>query len=115
MQQAIIGFDAMEMLSEMESLGTSEIDFGVDEIEDEDSDVEDGGDEDEDDDDYDEVWFLFLFSPFLLLGFSFKMHKYLNNFFPGAFLCLGCRTWWLFLMIRTRKMILMRNLETGQN
>jgi hypothetical protein len=72
MQQAIIGFDAMEMLSEMESLGTSEIDFGVDEIEDEDSDVEDGGDEDEDDDDYDEVWFLFLFSPFLLLGFSFK-------------------------------------------
>ncbi|KAJ6340085.1 hypothetical protein OIU77_007939 [Salix suchowensis] len=42
----------MEMLSEMESLGTSKIDFGVDEIEDDDSDVEDGGDED--DDDYDE-------------------------------------------------------------
>ncbi|CAK7338728.1 unnamed protein product [Dovyalis caffra] len=52
--QAIIGFDAMEMLSEMESLGTSEIDFGVEEIEDEDSDVEDGDDEDDDDDDYDE-------------------------------------------------------------
>ncbi|KAF9683774.1 hypothetical protein SADUNF_Sadunf04G0049300 [Salix dunnii] len=50
--QVIIGFDAMEMLSEMESLGTSEIDFGVDEIEDEDRDVEDGDDEDEDD--YDE-------------------------------------------------------------
>ena len=83
MQQAIIGFDAMEMLSEMESLGTSEIDFGVDEIEDEDSDVEDGGDED--DDDYDEVWFLFLFSPFLLLGFSFKMQKYLNIFFRVHF------------------------------
>ncbi|KAH8482960.1 hypothetical protein H0E87_027634 [Populus deltoides] len=52
MQQAIIGFDATEMLSEMESLGTSEIDFGVEEIEEEDSDVEDGANED--DDDYDE-------------------------------------------------------------
>ncbi|KAL9381542.1 hypothetical protein Peur_027199 [Populus x canadensis] len=50
--QAIIGFDATEMLSEMESLGTSEIDFGVEEIEEEDSDVEDGANED--DDDYDE-------------------------------------------------------------
>ncbi|XP_011046046.1 PREDICTED: uncharacterized protein At3g49140-like isoform X1 [Populus euphratica] len=50
--QAIIGFDATEMLSEMESLGTSEIDFGVEEIEEEDSDVEDGVNED--DDDYDE-------------------------------------------------------------
>nr|XP_034898874.1 uncharacterized protein At3g49140-like isoform X2 [Populus alba] len=50
--QAIIGFDATEMLSEMESLGTSEIDFGVEEIEEEDSDVEDVVNED--DDDYDE-------------------------------------------------------------
>ena len=66
MQQAIIGFDAMEMLSEMESLGTSEIDFGIEE----DSDVQDGANED--DDDYDEVGFSFLFSRFLLLGFSFK-------------------------------------------
>ena len=66
-QQVIIGFDAMEMLSEMESLGTSEIDFGVDEIEDEDSDVEDGGDEDADD--YDEVWFLFPFQSILAVGF----------------------------------------------
>ncbi|KAJ6750901.1 hypothetical protein OIU85_001439 [Salix viminalis] len=40
------------MLSEMKSLGTSKIDLGVDEIEDDDSDVEDGGNED--DDDYDE-------------------------------------------------------------
>ncbi|KAG6743404.1 hypothetical protein POTOM_054358 [Populus tomentosa] len=57
--QAVIGFDATEMLSEMESLGTSEIDFGVEEIEEEDSDVEDVVNED--DDDYDEVWFLFSF------------------------------------------------------
>ncbi|KAJ6684077.1 hypothetical protein OIU85_007738 [Salix viminalis] len=48
--QAIIGFDSTEMLSEMESLGTTEIDFGIEEIEEEDSDVQDGGD----DDDYDE-------------------------------------------------------------
>uniref|UniRef100_A0A6N2LIZ7 Uncharacterized protein n=1 Tax=Salix viminalis TaxID=40686 RepID=A0A6N2LIZ7_SALVM len=25
------------------------------------------------------------------------------------------RTWWLFLMILTRKMVLVRNLQTGQN
>lgn len=55
MQQAIIGFDAREMISEMELLDSSEIDFGVDEIEDEDSDVEDGSDEDDENDDYDEV------------------------------------------------------------
>ncbi|KAJ6290919.1 hypothetical protein OIU76_027783 [Salix suchowensis] len=50
--QAIIGFDSTEMLSEMESLGTTEIDFGIEEIEEEDSDVQDGANED--DDDYDE-------------------------------------------------------------
>ncbi|KAJ6735342.1 CREG1 PROTEIN [Salix purpurea] len=50
--QAIIGFDATEMLSEMEALGTSEIDFGIEEIEEEDSDVQDGANGD--DDDYDE-------------------------------------------------------------
>ena len=70
-QQVITGFDAMEMLSEMESLGTSEIDFGVDEIEDDDCDVEDGSDEDDDDDDYDEVWFLFPFQSILAVGFQF--------------------------------------------
>ncbi|KDP22214.1 hypothetical protein JCGZ_26045 [Jatropha curcas] len=59
--QAIIGFDAaMEMLSEMELLGSSELDFGIKEIEDDDSDVEDdyeedeGEDEDEDEDEADE-------------------------------------------------------------
>ena len=57
----------MEMISEMESLGTSEINFRVDEIEDDDNDVEDGGDED--DDDYDEVWFLFPFQSILVVGF----------------------------------------------
>lgn len=61
MQQAIVGFDAMEMISEMELLGSSEVDFGIEEIEDEDGDVEDDEDEDEDDEDedYDEVWFSF--------------------------------------------------------
>ncbi|KAJ8752994.1 hypothetical protein K2173_008729 [Erythroxylum novogranatense] len=50
--QAIVGFDAMEMLSVMEAIDDSEIDFG---IEDDDSDVEDDENEDEDDeDDYDE-------------------------------------------------------------
>ncbi|OAY30324.1 uncharacterized protein At3g49140 isoform X1 [Manihot esculenta] len=51
--QAIVGFDAMEMISEMELLGSSEVDFGIEEIEDEDGDVEDDDDEDEDDEDED--------------------------------------------------------------
>ncbi|KAF3432926.1 hypothetical protein FNV43_RR24028 [Rhamnella rubrinervis] len=59
--QVIIGLDTMEMLSEMDMSGPSEIDFGIEEIEDEDSDVEDDdGEEDEDDDDdddgYDTDW-----------------------------------------------------------
>ncbi|KAJ6687883.1 hypothetical protein OIU74_016564 [Salix koriyanagi] len=66
----------MKMLSEIESLGTSKIDFGVDEIEDDVSDVEDG---------------------------SMRMTMTMM------------RTLWLFLMILTRKMVLMRNLEIGQN
>ncbi|OAY30361.2 uncharacterized protein At3g49140 isoform X2 [Manihot esculenta] len=52
-EQAIVGFDAMEMISEMELLGSSEVDFGIEEIEDEDGDVEDDDDEDEDDEDED--------------------------------------------------------------
>ncbi|KAF2312222.1 hypothetical protein GH714_028600 [Hevea brasiliensis] len=51
--QTIIGFDAMEMISEMELVGSSEIDFGIEEIEEEDGDVEDDEDEDEDDGDED--------------------------------------------------------------
>lgn len=58
MQQVIIGFDTMEMIKEMELSGTSEIDFGIDEIEDEDSDVEDDEDEEEEDDSYDDVCYL---------------------------------------------------------
>lgn len=55
MQQVIIGLDTTEMLREMELSGPSEIDFGIDEIE-EDSDVEDEDDEEDDEnDDYDEV------------------------------------------------------------
>ncbi|WCJ36733.1 Pentatricopeptide repeat (PPR) superfamily protein [Euphorbia peplus] len=52
--QAIIGFDAAELLNEMEESGSSEIDFGFEEITDEDSDEEDDDDEDDDDEDYDE-------------------------------------------------------------
>ncbi|XP_065869172.1 uncharacterized protein At3g49140-like [Euphorbia lathyris] len=52
--QAIIGFDAAEMLNEMEESGSSEIDFGFEEIEVEDSDDEDDDNEDDEDEDYDE-------------------------------------------------------------
>ncbi|KAH9677542.1 hypothetical protein KPL71_025409 [Citrus sinensis] len=47
------------MIKEMELAGLAEIDFGIDEIDDEDSDVEDEDedeDEDEEDEDYDENW-----------------------------------------------------------
>ncbi|KAJ4705940.1 Pentatricopeptide repeat (PPR) superfamily protein [Melia azedarach] len=55
--QVIIGFDIAEMLKEMELSGPSDIDFGIDEIEDEDSDVEDDEeDEDEEDEEDDENW-----------------------------------------------------------
>ncbi|GMP70343.1 hypothetical protein CsSME_00029229 [Camellia sinensis var. sinensis] len=49
--QVIIGLDTAELLSEMELAGSSEIDFGIEEIDDEDSDVEDNDDDDDDDDD----------------------------------------------------------------
>ena len=75
-QQVIIGFDAMEMLNEMESLGTSEIDFRVVEIEDDDSELKMGAMRMT----MTMMRFGFLFSPFLLLGFSFKMQNYLNIF-----------------------------------
>jgi len=52
----------MEMISEMDLSGPSEIDFGIEEIDDEDTedlDDSDEGDEDEDEnenEDYDSVW-----------------------------------------------------------
>ena len=56
MQQVIIGLDSMEMLNDMEFSDPLEIDFGIEEIEDEDSDVEDDDDEDSvEDEDYDTV------------------------------------------------------------
>ncbi|XP_071929470.1 uncharacterized protein At3g49140 isoform X2 [Coffea arabica] len=57
-EQVIIGLDTAEMLSEIELLGQSEIDFGIDEFDDEDSDVddEDGEDEGEDDNGYEKDW-----------------------------------------------------------
>ncbi|XP_021892147.1 uncharacterized protein At3g49140-like [Carica papaya] len=56
--QVIIGFDTLEMMKEMELAGPSEIDFGIEEIEDENSDVEDDDESDEDDGDenYEEDW-----------------------------------------------------------
>lgn len=61
MQQVIVGLDTAEMLSELESLSESEIDFEFDEFDAEDNDVddesddEDVDDEDEDDDSYSQV------------------------------------------------------------
>lgn len=62
MQQVIIGLDTAEMLSEMEALGHSEIEFGIDELDDEDSDFdeddevdEDGDGDDEDEEKYEKV------------------------------------------------------------
>ncbi|XP_050221430.1 uncharacterized protein At3g49140-like [Mercurialis annua] len=52
--QAIIGFDTLEMMNEMDLLGPSDIDFGIEEIDDLDSDIEDDEDEDEDEDGDDE-------------------------------------------------------------
>lgn len=55
--QVIVGFDTMEMIKEMELMDPSEIDFGIEEIEDEESEVddEDEGGEDEGDDEEDWV------------------------------------------------------------
>lgn len=69
MQQVIIGLDTAEMLSELESFGQSEVDYGIDEFDDEDSDIDDEDDLDEDDDDdgdeddndYDKVFTYFNF------------------------------------------------------
>ncbi|XVF09951.1 hypothetical protein REPUB_Repub07fG0141600 [Reevesia pubescens] len=59
--QVIIGFDTTEIMKEIELSGPSEVDFGIEEIEDEDSDIEDEDEDEEDDDDadeedYDEEW-----------------------------------------------------------
>lgn len=52
--QVIIGLDTSEMLNEMELTGPAEIDFGIEEIEDEDSNLDYEDDENDDDDDDDE-------------------------------------------------------------
>ncbi|XP_006362660.1 uncharacterized protein At3g49140-like isoform X1 [Solanum tuberosum] len=57
--QVIIGLDTAEMLSELESFGQSEVDYGIDDFDDEDSDIDDEDDLDEDDNDdgdSDEDW-----------------------------------------------------------
>lgn len=59
----------MEMISEMDLSGPSEIDFGIEEIDDQDADdLDDDDEEDEDDDededeneDYDSVWIFLVF------------------------------------------------------
>ncbi|KAI4347597.1 hypothetical protein L6164_008398 [Bauhinia variegata] len=58
--QVIVGVDTMEMISEMDLPGPSEIDFGIEELDDQDSDDLDENDEEEEDedenDDYDSGW-----------------------------------------------------------
>ncbi|KAK7283599.1 hypothetical protein RIF29_13223 [Crotalaria pallida] len=52
--QVIVGVDATEMISEMDLSGPSEIDFGIEEIDDQDTDDLDDSDEEEEDEDEDE-------------------------------------------------------------
>ena len=72
MQHVIIGLDTREMLSEMELTGPAEIDFGIEEIEDEDSELDDDNgdddeeDEDDEDDDFAEVGHCFVYAVRLL-------------------------------------------------
>lgn len=62
--QVIVGVNSMEMISEMDLSGPSEIDFGIEEIDDQDTeDLDDSNEEDEDEDedeneneDYDSEW-----------------------------------------------------------
>lgn len=54
--QVIIGFDTTEIMKEIELSGSSEIAFGIEEIEDEDGDVEDEDEDDDAEEDYDEDW-----------------------------------------------------------
>lgn len=88
MQQVIIGLDTMEMINEME---LPEIDFGIDEIEDEYSDIEDDNDEDDDEDedgDDDSVCFLFLF----LSIWSMHVLSHISDDLIDFCLGLGCRS-----------------------
>ncbi|RDY09126.1 hypothetical protein CR513_06558, partial [Mucuna pruriens] len=61
-KQVIVGVNSMEMISEMDLSGPSEIDFGIEEIDDQDTeDLDDSNEEDEDEDedeseDYDSEW-----------------------------------------------------------
>ncbi|KAL2577659.1 hypothetical protein AAZV13_16G149100 [Glycine max] len=60
-EQVIVGINSMEMISEMDLSGPSEIDFGIEEIDDEDTEDVDDNNEDEDKDedeneDYDSEW-----------------------------------------------------------
>ncbi|KAL0382392.1 UNVERIFIED_CONTAM: hypothetical protein Scaly_0526500 [Sesamum calycinum] len=58
-EQVIIGLDNAEMISEMEALGHSEIDFGIEELENEDSyddEDEEDADDGEDEDNYEKDW-----------------------------------------------------------
>ncbi|XP_058779145.1 uncharacterized protein At3g49140 isoform X2 [Vicia villosa] len=52
--QVIIGVDTMEMISEMDLSGPSEIDFGIEEIDDQDTDDLEGSDEEDEDEDENE-------------------------------------------------------------
>ncbi|GMI75550.1 hypothetical protein like AT5G24060 [Hibiscus trionum] len=58
--QVLIGFDTTEIMKEIELSGPLEVDFGIEEIDDEDFDIEDEDEDDDDDgdddEDYDEEW-----------------------------------------------------------
>lgn len=110
MQQLIIGLDATGLINEMEVSGPAEIDFGIEEIDDEDDDAEDEGDEDEDEDgsendDYYQV--------IVLLDFSSALSDHEVNIHHHIFLDyyrIGSRSSKMRMMAAT----LMRIQETGQ-
>lgn len=110
LQQVIVGVDTMEMISEMDLSSPSEIDFEIEEFDDQDgSDVENNDeDEDEDgDDDYDSVGFIFQCAPNMLS--QFLMPTTIINT-----ISLVCRNGLQFFRMRS-KMMLRKHLKAGQN
>lgn len=112
MQQVIIGLDTAEMLSEMEALGHSEIDFSIDELDDEDTDFddedgddEDGDDDDEDDENYEKV----RISPFQHIPCKCCTVTF------QTFVMLVFRIGYPFLTRMIRMKIAMNHRETGPN
>lgn len=106
MQQVIIGLDNAEMISQMEALGHSEIDFGIEELENEDSyddEDEEDADDGEEEDNYEKVG-----------HFSLVLVPLLAQQIVNLYLFI-CRTGLPFLMRRIRMKNLMEHWETGLN